>query len=114
MEKWVKLNWNVLFILLLAIGGISYLVLNHIESQPYKGEIVTITGEVNKSVYVSNGTVTGKSFTRVILNDGRTFRMPLGKMVVLKKGDLVNLEVPKEDAEKGEPDVQVIHYTINH
>ena len=112
MGKQVKLNWNILFILFLVIGGISYLVLDYIETRPYEGEAVTITGKVSKSVYVSRGTVTGKSFTRITLDDGRTFRMPLGEMVVLKKGDVVNLKIPKGDGEKSESDVQVIEYDL--
>lgn len=112
MGKQVKLNWNILFILFLVIGGISYLVLDYIETRPYEGEAVTITGKVSKSVYVSRGTVTGKSFTRITLDDGRTFRMPLGEMVILKKGDVVNLKIPKGDGEKSESDVQVIEYDL--
>ena len=112
MGKQVKLNWNILFILFLIIGGISYLVIDYIETRPYEGEAVTITGKVSKSVYVSRGTVTGKSFTRITLDDGRTFRMPLGEMVILKKGDVVNLKIPKGDGEKSESDVQVIEYDL--
>ncbi len=112
MGKQVKLNWNILFILFLVIGGISYLVIDYIETRPYEGEAVTITGKVSKSVYVSRGTVTGKSFTRITLDDGRTFRMPLGEMVILKKGDVVNLKIPKGDGEKSESDVQVIEYDL--
>ncbi|OGT72022.1 MAG: hypothetical protein A2W76_08260 [Gammaproteobacteria bacterium RIFCSPLOWO2_12_47_11] len=108
----IKFNWNALFLLMLVVGVVVFIILDYIETRPYEGDVSTIEGTVQKSVYVSRGTITGKSFTRVYLDDGRTFKMPLGEMILLQKGDIVSLSVPKELVDKNIDDIRVIEYDV--
>lgn len=106
----VKFNSDIAFLLLLLFGIFAYIILHYIETRPYEGEISVIEGVVQKNVFVSGGTMTGKSFTRVYLDDGKTYRLPFGEMLPFKKGDRVSLSIPKGHEYDKDNDIIVVKY----
>lgn len=81
------------FAALLLTGAAGYVVIDRIERRAYTGPTQTIIGEVLESVYLSRGTMTGKSYVRVQLSDGEFYRLPPGQGAA-QVGTKLELVVP--------------------
>lgn len=99
------------FPIMLVIGAAAFGVILVFEDRPYTGPTAEVIGKVAKSEYVHGGAASGRSFTRIHLEDGRTFRFPVGEKVAALNGDEIYMVVPA-DAATGATDIQVVRYEL--
>jgi hypothetical protein len=104
MKKWA-------FPALLALGVLAFVGIVVWEEWPYSGPTAEILGKVQRSEYVHGGAASGRSFTRIKLEDGRTFRLPVGEVVSAHPGDEIYLVV-SESMKTGVQDVPVVSFKL--
>ena len=96
---------------LLGLGAAVFGALVVWEEWPYSGPTAEILGKVQRAEYVHGGAASGRSFTRIELEDGRTFRLPVGEMVGANPGDEIYLVVPEEKKAEAK-DVPVVSFKL--
>lgn len=97
---------------LLLCGLVAYGLIYYFEERPYTGSVTEINGVVEKTQYVYGGAASGRSFTRVYLQNGRTYRLPVGQMVGAQQGDEITLVVPHEAEMSGKNDILAISFKV--
>lgn len=102
-----------LFPLFLVVAFGAFVLARYIEDQPYSGDVSVVAGTVNIVRYVSGGTLTGRSYYVLQLNEGnRLYRMPVGVEIWVNVGDRVRLVVAADDIAELKDEVRVVDYTI--
>ena len=90
-----RVKYIGLFILI-VISFVAYYAQEEYEASITEHSTKTIEVIVNESIYVAKSTPSSNSYTKIISNKGGMYKMPLNKINIFNKGDILSLNLSEE------------------